>query len=645
MNDRHLNFVDLLTQRTDEQPDAVLYRFLTDGDLDGSSVDLTYSGLDGKARAIGALLQAHRALKERVILLYEQGPEFIAAYFGCLYAGAIAVPVFPPDPARPAKALPRLQGIVADCDARFVLTSGALGRMADQLAANAPQLAAVTWLATDELDLGLAQQWREPGITLDSLAFLQYTSGSTGAPKGVMVTHGNLLANSEQIYEAMGHDRSYALVSWMPFYHDMGLIGGILQAPFAGGRALFMSPSAFIERPARWLEAITAFGATTSGGPNFAYELSARRVSDDERSRLDLSTWKVAFSGAERVQAATLDRFLERFAGVGLRSESLYPCYGLAEATLLVTGARPGEGAQIRDVPVLALRAGHAVESGPDVVVGDAMQRVVSCGYPPSGIDVAIVDPGTRLRRSAGEIGEIWVRGDNVAVGYWNRPQESAVTFDARLADSGDGPYLRTGDLGMQDEAGIEVVGRIKDLIILRGGNYYPEDIEATVGSSHRGVRMGRAAAFSVDTLGYEESAVAVVEATRTTVVNPDEVVRAIRSSVAQEHGIELAAVTLIKPQTLGRTTSGKIQRRACRTAWLAGQLAVVHEWRRPAPGPGGAGQRYRPSGPPQEWSRRRCSPPSGKCCSELPRSPRRRNCTPARRCPLWAWTRLTWPS
>jgi amino acid adenylation domain-containing protein len=528
------------------------FTFLVDGE--GAEQSLSYGGLDLRARAVAARLQELGLAGERLLLLFPPGLDYVAAFLGCLYAGAVAVPAYPPTGSR---GLPRLRSILADCEPRAILTVGALRaalekQMARRQAGGDAGLG-LPLIDVDALGDAGADLWRDPGLSADALAFLQYTSGSTSTPKGVRVTHGNLAANERMIQESFGTHEGSVVVSWLPLYHDMGLIGGLLHPLCLGARCILMSPMHFLQRPLRWLEAVSRYGATVSGGPNFAYELCARRASAEAAAALDLGRWTVAFNGAEPVRAEVLDRFAAAFAPAGFRRSSFFPCYGLAEATLLVSAGRAGE---------------EPAGGGP-----------VPCGAIASGLDVRIVDPATGLESPAGEVGEIWVAGPTVAAGYWKRPEASAETFGARLADGG-GTFLRTGDLGLLHGGGLVIAGRIKDLIVIRGRNLYPQDVEWTVERCHPAVRPGCGAAFAVDGLegAGEERLVVVQEVAQGG--DLDGVALAIRQAVAEEHEVQVSGLVLVRAGGVPKTTSGKIQRRACRELFLAGELAPLLEWR-----------------------------------------------------------------
>ncbi|MHA7627475.1 amino acid adenylation domain-containing protein [Corallococcus sp. M7] len=546
------SLIELLRLRSAEAPGDQGYTFLVDGESEEAA--LTYGEFDRQARAIGAWLQANGARGERALLLFPPGNEYLTAFFGCLYAGVVAVPAYPPDVTRLNRSLPRLEAMVRDARARFVLTTEMIHGMAGMLFEQAPELAGLTWVATDALAPGLEDGWKDPGITGDALAFLQYTSGSTGSPKGVMLTHRNLLANLALIHRAFGHSRDSKGVIWLPPYHDMGLIGGLLQPLYGGFPVVLMSPIAFLQRPFRWLQAVSRYGATTSGGPNFAYDLCVRKVSAEERATLDLSRWKVAFNGAEPIRPETLERFHEAFAPQGFRREAFYPCYGLAESTLIVTG--------------------HALGTAP---VTDGV-NLVGSGRVLEGNTVRLVDARTARECAPGEEGEIWVAGASVGQGYWERPEESERVFRAKVEGEGSdgGRYLRTGDLGVLRGGELFVTGRIKDLIILRGRNLYPQDVESTTVRVHSALRPGCTAAFSVELEGEERLVIVQEVDSRHAGTDLEALARSIREAVAQSHDAQAHDVVLIQAGSLPKTSSGKVQRYACRQAWLAGELEVL---------------------------------------------------------------------
>jgi natural product biosynthesis luciferase-like monooxygenase protein/FkbM family methyltransferase len=559
MNLEHKTLIELLRARAGSQPDKNAYTFLLDGETEETS--LTYGELDQRARTIAARLQGLNAKDQPVLLLYPPGLEYIAAFFGSLYAGAIAVPVYPPTSRR---SIPRLWSIIKDARPRVALAT-------TQILSNLEQTD-LQWVSTDSLDVSEATQWREEKLTSDSLAFIQYTSGSTATPKGVVLTHDNLLQNQRMIQTAFGQSEESIILGWLPLYHDMGLIGNVLQSMYCGARCVLMSPLSFLQKPARWLHAITRYEATTSGGPNFAYDLCVRKIGAEDREKLDLRSWTVAFNGAEPIRHGTIDRFVTAFEPWGFRRESFFPCYGLAEATLFVTGGLKPQPPVVANVKRTALELNQVVLSDDE---GDAT-TLVGSGRTWLGEEVVIVDPSSLRECLPGSIGEIWVAGPHVAQGYWRRAEESEATFKAYV--DGKGPYLRTGDLGFLNEGELFVTGRLKDLIIIRGRNYSPHDIELTVEQSHRSLRPGGGAAFSVVADG-EERLVLAQEVDRNHESDLTEVMGAIRQAVSEEHELQVYAIVLLKPGSLPKTSSGKIQRHACKAKFLQNDFEPLATW------------------------------------------------------------------
>ncbi len=569
-----VHLIGVLRRHADERPRQPAFVHLLNGQADHAS--LTYAQLDRRARAIAARLQDMGSAGQCVLLVYPPGLDFITAFFGCLYAGCVAVPTYPPHRHR---MLERFQAVAADAGARVALSnaSGAAQFQAMMEAEKSGQAAAssqLSWLATDEIPDALAERWQEPAIAPDALAMLQYTSGSTSRPKGVMVSHGNLMANIRAIHQAFGIQSEDSGVFWLPMYHDMGLVGGVLVPVFTGVTNVSLSPATFLQSPITWLAAISKYRATISGGPNFAYDLCIRKITDEQRATLDLSSWTLAFVGAEPVEPGTLERFAAAFAPCGFKRSAFYPCYGLAEATLMVSGPRRGSGATVGTFSDTAL-AENRVEPAPD----DAPQarRLVACGSPVGDLRVAIVDPHSRAEKAPGRVGEIWVAGTSVGQGYWHKPRQTRRSFDATLSDAGRGPYLRTGDLGFMREGQLYVTGRLDDLIIVRGLNRYPQDIEATARGSHPLLESGYGAAFVADGHGRQRL-VLVQEAARKGEKDLTPALDAIHRAVLDEHGLALDAIVLVRNGSILRTSSGKIQRHACRAAFLAGELKALAE-------------------------------------------------------------------
>jgi acyl-CoA synthetase (AMP-forming)/AMP-acid ligase II len=566
-----LTFIDLISERAQNQPDLTVYTFLHRGETEAGK--LTYRELDSKARAIAASLQSMGAAGERALLLYPPGLEFIAAFFGCLYAGAIAVPAYPP---RRNQKMTRLQAIVENAEAKIALTTQPLWENIERRFDQSPQLQALQWLTTDSCDRQLASAWQKPAVTSDTLAFLQYTSGSTGTPKGVMVSHGNLLHNSALISKSFGHTPKSQGVIWLPPYHDMGLIGGVLQPLYSGFPVTLISPVDFLQQPFRWLQAISRYRATTSGGPNFAYELACDKVTPAQLANLDLSSWEVAFTGAEPVRAETLERFATTFEPCGFRKEAFYPCYGMAETTLIVSGGTKTAKPIVRQVKAAALEENRVVSAKGK----EGTRKIVGCGGSLSEQKVIVVEPQSCSLLTDDRVGEVWVASPSVAKGYWRRPEETQKIFNAYLAETGEGPFLRTGDLGFLQAGELFITGRIKDAIIIRGQNHYPQDIEMTVEKSHQALRPNYGAAFAVDVKGSERLVI-VQEVKRSYLrkLNVSEVVESICRAVTAEHNLQVYATVLVKTESIPKTSSGKIQRHACRDRFLAGSLQVVDDW------------------------------------------------------------------
>ncbi|HAJ59258.1 MAG TPA: AMP-dependent synthetase [Cyanobacteria bacterium UBA8543] len=554
--------VELLRCRATHQPDQLAFAFLPDAETQGAR--LTYRELDRQACAIAAQLQALGLSGERALLVYPSGLDYLAGLFGCLYAGVVAVPAYPP---RNQRNTPRIKAIVQDAQAAIALTTTAISSHVQSLLGSTLQ-----WLETDAIADGSEQAWQEPEINRDTLAILQYTSGSTGTPKGAMLSHGNLLHNAATTYQFMEHSPDSKFVSWLPIYHDMGLIGGILQPLFGGFPCFLMPPASFLQRPYRWLETISRYQATTSGGPNFAYELCLQKITSQQRENLDLSSWSVAFNGAEPIRSDTLQRFAATFADCGFRQEAFYPCYGMAEATLMVCGGFKAAPPLIKTIQKSALERHQVVEVGHE---SEDVQSVVSCGQTLPEQQIVIAHPETRIQCRPDEVGEIWVSGPSIGCGYWNRPEQTHQTFCAYLADTNRGPFLRTGDLGFLHDGELFITGRVKDLIVIRGRNLYPQDIELTAECSHCSLRIGSSAAFSVD-VGNEERLVVVQELEFRQKPDVREVAAAIRQAIAKDHDVQAYGIVLVKAGSIPKTSSGKIQRRICRAEFLAGTLNVV---------------------------------------------------------------------
>ncbi|MDJ0519374.1 MAG: fatty acyl-AMP ligase [Trichodesmium sp. MO_231.B1] len=600
--------VDLLQNRAIQNPEQIGYRFLIDGETD--TVSLTYQQLEQRSRAIAAYLQSVCPPGEVALLLYQPGLEYITAFFGCLYAGIIAVPAYPP---RPNRSLERIQTIIRDSKAKIALTTHSIVSSLERRASETPELDNLGWLATDHIPDSFAEKWQEPNINQDTLAFLQYTSGSTATPKGVMITHQNLLHNSGLIHQCFGHSAQSKGVIWLPPYHDMGLIGGILQPLYGGFPVMLMSPLMFLQSPVRWLQAISRYQGTTSGGPNFAYDLCVRKIKPEQIQTLNLSSWEVAFNGAEPISAEVLERFTNTFSVCGFRREAFYPCYGMAEATLIISGGNK------LFPPVETTIETTALEQNQIVLVSakEGTKKLVGCGQTLPDQQIKIVHPEKLTLCAEGEVGEIWVSGPSIARGYWHKPEETKQTFEAYLAEAPQEPFMRTGDLGFLKAGELFVTGRLKDVIIINGRNHYPQDIEWTVEQSHPLIRPGCIASFSVEVAG-EERLVVVAEVERNfrqllngsqnskfkiqkyestdesvssvavglfsqrngksdteNFDNSQDLIKSIQRSVSRNHDLQIYQILLLKPGSIPKTSSGKVQRYACREGFLAGNLQI----------------------------------------------------------------------
>ncbi|REG29770.1 acyl-CoA synthetase (AMP-forming)/AMP-acid ligase II [Archangium gephyra] len=566
----------ILHRRAGRHPERRALTFLVRGTEQHKAY--SFAALDQRARTIAALLKAHGMEGERALLLYPQGAEYVESFLGCLYAGTVAVPAYPPDPTRLERTLGRLLGIIADCRPKVVLATKEIRDLAAAFAAQVPGLGELKWLATDDEDLGVVPLASPADARSEQLAFLQYTSGSTSSPKGVMVSHGNLLANLAHIRGSVELGEDSCSVTWLPSFHDMGLVDGLLEGFYSGYPVYLMSPADFLKHPLRWLQAVTAFRVTHSGGPNFGYELCVRKATPEALSALDLSSWRSAYCGAEPVRAGTMRRFLETFSPRGFSASALFPVFGLAETTLKAPG-RQGRGVVTLSVDKKALEADQAVP----LPTGDAQAtELVSCGESEEGYGLAIVEPESRERLPDGRVGEIWVYGPSVAQGYWRKPELSEETFHARIRGEDSREWLRTGDLGFLRDGLLYITGRRKDLIIIGGRNHYPQDIEWTVEAALPEVRPGCGAAFSVDVDGEERLVVVAEVDTRRQQggesLDLQAAAATVRQAINEAYQLRLHELVFLKPGSVPKTSSGKIQRQAARRAYLERGLQRVTE-------------------------------------------------------------------
>ena len=572
------HLVELLQQRAIAKPNDIAYKFLSNGTTEAGS--LTYQELDRRAKAIASRLQSLVKPGARALLVYpyHEGLEFIAAFMGCLYARVIAVTKNPP---RRRNAIAELTQRVKLSGATVLLsTKEFLDLVETEVAKNnhiAGNFKFFPRLATDRIDLSLENDWQSVKIAPDTIAFLQYTSGSTGTPKGVMVTHRNILHNEETIRQGFNHDESTIVVGWLPMFHDMGLIGNILQPLYLGTPSILMSPVSLSQQPFEWLKAISHYQATTSGGPNFAYDLLCLKATPEKLAGLDLSNWKVAFSGAETVRGETLDRFSHIFANCGFNKSAFYPCYGMAEATLFITGGLQQEDPIIKYVDGAALEKNQVLEIAEET---SGSKAIVGCGRQWLDTEVLIVNPETLTPCQPHEVGEIWVLGSGIGKGYWEQKQETKDTFQGLLKGTKSPEYLRTGDLGFLQNGELYITGRLKEVMIFWGSYRYPQHVEETVQKSHPALRKNAGAAFAIDKDGAEKLVIVQeVERSYLRSLNLEEIVTAICQSVGEVHEVEVHAIALLKTGSIPKTSSGKIQRRGCSKKFLEGDLNIVAQW------------------------------------------------------------------
>jgi len=567
------SMADMLMKQAEKYGDKKAYIYLVNGEEDHY---LTYRELDRRARVIAAYLQQIGVEPgSRALLVFPPGLDFIYTFFGCLYAGVIAVPAYPPN-----KHIGRLQSIAGDAKAKVAFTTSKIVKGMKTRLQSVPEFAAVQWLPADEIAKSDESTYQPVSITEEDIAFLQYTSGSTGAPKGVVLNHANLLYNVHMLYTGSQSDDHWTVVTWLPLFHDMGMIGTVLQPLYTGATCVVMAPVEFLQKPYNWLKAISDYKAEYSGAPNFAYDLCISRVTEEQLKTLDLSSWLVAFSGAEPVRYHTVVQFIEKFSACGFKPQTFYPTFGLAETTLMVTGGYLDEMPYYHAVDAEALKEGRVVTASEE---SKETLHFVGCGRPWFDTKVRIVNPETKEECGPGEVGEIWVGGSTVAQGYWEKQAVTEETFGARIANTGEGPFLRTGDLGYFHNDHLFITGRLKEVIIIRGKNHYPQDLEFTAESSHLALVQNASAAFAIDMKG-EERLIIVSEVDRNyypadnppDVIRPNmrpldkkEVTRAVRQAVAEHHEVQVFELVLIPQGKMYKTSSGKIQRRAMKQAYL----------------------------------------------------------------------------
>lgn len=578
---RQENFCAMSLSSESLLPDAVAEYCKTQGQStafieaaggDDERRSVSWLELDRSVRALAARLQREGLQGQPVLLALPNSVDYAIAVFACLYAGVIAVPAYPPRRNRYAQ---RLRSMIEDAGIRFALGERRIAAATGNDSPSDDPIGELRWIAVDSVDPSDASAWVRPEIGRDSVAVLQYTSGSTGRPRGVMVTHGNIAANVRAIRDVCQLAPGDTVVSWLPLFHDMGLVGSLFLSGYCGMRAVILSPAGFIRDPSIWLNAISKYRAVCSVAPNFAYEYCASRIGPHETDGLDLSAWQFAFNGSEPVRASTLERFAAAFAACGFQPEAFRPSYGLAESTLYVTGIDRAASPRVFQLDREELKRGRF-----QIAQTNQSQAVVGCGKPSPETRVEIVDPATQQRSEPGQAGEIWLSGPSVALGYWSRPDETAKVFHARLAGDEENRFLRTGDLGCFFDGELVVTGRLKDLIVIRGANYYPQDIEASAALAHPDIPDGCAAAFAVEHDG-EDRVFLVCEVSRSQArsgeENYSEMAEAIRRTVHQEHGITLQGISLVRPGSIPKTSSGKIRRAACREGYLGETLPEIY--------------------------------------------------------------------
>lgn len=578
----HLTLIDAIREQSVNNPEGLAYACISsDGTLQST---FTYSELISRAESVAVELLRFCDPGDRAMLLFHGGSEFIISFFGCLIAGVIPVPGYPvrvpASSTQPARNFARLVPIISNAQPKVALTTRAVVARQAELSAAEPIFSTLKWIAVEEIpDQRLESR---PHVTGTNLAFLQYTSGSTSSPKGVMVSHNNLISVLRDMDASWPHDHSSVMVTWAPVFHDMGLIHGILFPLYFGFPVYTLSAASVLQQPRRWLEAITNVGGTHSSGPNFILDLCLKRISEHEMMGLNLSTLSALLTGAEPVRHKTLHQFQERFALCGLQPNAIQPGYGLAEFTLKVSATDVGSTPRIVHLDAAACEQGRVILR--NVAGGAGTRSFVSCGWTHVGSDIRIVDPKSRTECQPDEIGEIWVSGDNLTRGYWANSEATEETMRARLID-GRGPYLRTGDLGFVIDRGLYIAGRLKDLIIIRGRNLHPDDLENTIEESLPEVRGGRCCAFSVDR-EQGEALVVVAEIDRVQRHNFDaaNIFARLREGISVQHEAELFDAVLVRTGTFPLTSSGKVQRKRACQEYLDGTLQSIARIREPEP-------------------------------------------------------------
>ena len=572
---RSETLIHVLRRRAHDTPDGVAARFLLDGESEIRT--WSWSELDRKSRAVAATLQQQCERGDRVLLLFPQGLDYLAALYGSMMAGVLAVPLQPPGSHRAAHALPKLEAIAADGGIAAALTVASQRDAMQHVVEQSDKLCGLPWVAVDAIDEEAANAWNDPHLKATDLAYLQYTSGSTSTPKGVMVSHANLTTNLTDFDLAYGHDSESVMVSWLPTFHDLGLVYGVFLPLWVGFPTVLLDPLHFLRRPLRWLEAIHRFRGTHAPAPNFAFDLLTAKSTPAERAALDLTCWKVALNGAEPIRHDTEVRFVEAFSAAGVSWSTISHAYGMSESTAVIAKEPVGTEPVFFVVDASELEQHRVVEVSES---HDNARILAGCGETVRETVVRIVETEHLTVCREGEVGEIWVGGPTRAEGYWNRPEETETGFFAQTSDSGEGPFLRTGDLGFVLRDQVVVTGRLKDMIIVRGENHYPQDLEWSAQQAHPAIRPSCVAAFPLLNEGPEAVGLAM-EVYPDRVTDPEEVFAAVRTALG-EHGLQAALLGLMPPRTIYKTSSGKIMRRRTRAALSDGSVDWLAIWRRP---------------------------------------------------------------
>ncbi len=564
-------YIEVIKNRTLQKPDHIVFRFLNDGVTESES--LTYIELETRSKALGASMQEYGEKGDRVLLLFPAGLDYIASIFSCFYSGFIAVPAYPP---RRNQKIHRLKSIIEDSKAKICILSHKVYETIERNFSEDPDLQNINWIIYEDIKDDNYKNFKEPLIKEDDIALIQYTSGSTGSPKGVMLTQLNLLYNSEYIRQAFDFNENSVGVNWLPIFHDMGLIGGVLQAAYLGVQNVGMPPTAFLKSPYNWLKAMEKYKGTTGGGPNFGFDYCLEKISDEQKQELDLKTVRTFYCGSEPVRKHTMIEFSKQF---GIEERQMYPVYGMAETTLIASG-----GYQTEDPKYLSLKSDYLSKEIIEVAenTNEKVTELVGCGHTWMETEIIIVKPETFEKLDENTIGEIWIKGPTVAKGYWNKPEETERSFNAFTTNTNEGPFLRTGDMGFLREKELYITGRLKDLIIVRGRNYYPNDLEFTIQNCHDDFRNNGVAVISVLKNG-EEKLVVVQELERTALRkdNHDELISLIRKVISEEYELDVYAVCLIRTGSIPLTSSGKIQRRQTKYDYLNNDLNIVKQWSR----------------------------------------------------------------